>query len=773
MTMTAPRWQPQRPCPIPGHPQHDDLDEAPQVITETAWRRLAAWLAHAPAERLPLPAVLLTWPAAWIMHELAVPVLPLAWATIAATIITWLFWASRHRRVRNARQGAPEGQGTPARALFWPTEAALVAAVWGSWIAVAVVFGPTARPGRWPTVLYLAGAAGGYWWLRRHDAVRAARRRRDQAAADLADKRAWHQILARIGLDGWHVQERRPTNLGEERLITTSPENALASRIAANGSAIAEKLAHILGLPYGRIDLATTEFPGELIIAIRTVDVSVRDAAYHPMTTPWPEAEPSPFADWFPPAASIRDSAIWGFSPEDGSALAVQLLTAIGGRTVGVIGMTGSGKSNLLNNVREHVTRCADARLVQLNGAHMGDELTWEPLSALTLCGPVATDEKVRADIAEALAALCLLVTNRSATLAQTGHSTFQPTDTDPAVAVVIDEVDEIVKHVPGAGAALEFLASKQRKSALCLLLATQRAIIAALGGGAVRANMSEVLVGTVARATESRHATGAETEIPDIRDYSKGVPGYFQSWDPHAKAVTGRGRAFLLGKPPEELAYIKRLVSARTHLRDWAIPDLPPLALDGGQAADVATADATAHGIAALRARLAGITQPAPPAPAAPAAPAVPPSPAVPIPLGIPPQIGPALLRLLDAPEGTTASAAGLAIGKSKTVALEYLALLRDRGIATTTGGGRATRWHRTTPAAPPAPAPAEHPAPPGFVTVEALADAVHDGLVDVDDETREVFEQARQIRDRQRAARPHLTVVHPPDDDAAGDAT
>ena len=131
------------------------------------------------------------------------------------------------------------------------------------------------------------------------------------------------------------------TNLGEERLITTSPENALATRIAASSAAIAEKLAHILGLPYGRIDFTTTEFPGELIIGIRTVDLSVRDAAYHPMTTPWPDAEPSPFADWFPETASIRDPMIWGFSPEDGSALTVELFSEIGGRAVGVIGMTG------------------------------------------------------------------------------------------------------------------------------------------------------------------------------------------------------------------------------------------------------------------------------------------------------------------------------------------------------------------------------------------------------------------------------------------------
>ena len=37
-----------------------------------------------------------------------------------------------------------------------------------------------------------------------------------------------------------------------------------------------------------------------------------------------------------------------------------------------------------------------DAALVQLNGAHMADELTWEPLAAATACGPAASDEEVR-----------------------------------------------------------------------------------------------------------------------------------------------------------------------------------------------------------------------------------------------------------------------------------------------------------------------------------------------------------------------------------------
>jgi hypothetical protein len=744
-------WRPERPCPIPGHPQDGAPDDEPRLVTETAWQRLQAWHLHAPAERLPLPAILLTWPACWLLHAAGVPSSVPACGTAGAVVLAWTAW-HRHRKKSPHPRLAP-------------FEAAAVAAACGGWVTAAVTWGPLGWPYRLLTCIYVTGAAAGYWWLHAHEAVRAARKRRDDAAAERADRRAWHQILPRVGLDGWHVQWARDTNLGEERLITTSPENALATRIAANSAAIAEKLAHILGLPYGRIDFTTTDYPGELIIGIRTVDLSVRDAAYHPMTAPWPDPQPSPFADWFPGTDTIRTPVTWGFCPEDGSALAMELFSDIGGRTVGVIGMTGSGKSNLLNGAREKVTRCPDARLVQLNGAHMGDELTWEPLSALTLCGPVATDEALRANIAKALAGLCLLVTNRSATLAETGHSTFQPTPQHPAVTVVIDEVDEIVKHVPGAGQALEFLASKQRKSAVCLLLATQRAIVAALGGGAVRANMSEVLVGKVARATESRHATGAEKEIPDIREYAKGAPGYFQRWDPHSGQISGRGRALLLGKPPEELAYMKRLVQARRHLRDWSIPDMPPLTLDGPgeQATAEPGGDATRQQIGALRGRLASITQTDNQPAARPPATAVQP---YPLPLEIPQANGQALLRLLARPDGVNAKEAGQVVGKSKSRAGDYLRILASQGIAVRTGSSRASRYRLASLHRPPAVHAPERP--DGYVTIETLADAVHDGLVDVDDETRAVLEQARQIRG-QAARPPHLHVVPDPESDAS----
>jgi hypothetical protein len=496
------------------------------------------------------------------------------------------------------------------------------------------------------------------------------------------------------------------------------------------------------------IDPAASALLHDVADAVAHADPSVKGTVYHPLTTPWPSAEPSPYAGWFPAEATIRDPVPVGIIPETGDPMTLTLFDEIGAKAIGVHGATGSGKSTLLNGVRERVTAMTDAALVQLNGAHMGDELTWEPLAAATACGPAASDEDVRDKILAVLGWAQQLVTDRSATLAQTGHSVFQPTPDDPAYVLMVDEVDEVVASVPGSGAILEFLASKQRKSAVCLILATQRATQKQTGGGMVRANLSQVVIGNTNRATESRHATGAEADIPDISEYSRGRKGYFQIWDPQAKEITARGRTFLLGVPPDELAYCKRIVDARRGARRVLPgPDLVPDAPRGhgpqGRAPGEHAPGAAAPCVSEMRARLAAARERAEAAPGS--APvrhrAVP---------GVPPEAMAVLMRLLAAPGGTTASAAGLALGKSKSSALDYLAALRDRGIAEKTGGGRGSRF-RLVRAQPPA-APESRP----HTTLEALAQAVHDGLVDASDEQRVVLEQVWQI-----ANRPRLTIL------------
>lgn len=734
------QWQPTRPCPIPGHPADSDTDAV--VVPDSLLARMRRWHLSAPAERLPLPMIPGVWTAAEILHLTGIPGFIPGAATVAGALAAG--WIGERRQDPDAKYPRMRG-----------AEMAAVTGVTGGWLTAATTIGPLAGSPPLLSILYGLGSVGGYWWLRHHEAILGARRKRADLADEIADRAQWHQILHRIGLSGWHVQERTETLIGEERLITTSPENALASHIAKASAGIAEKLAHILGLPYGRIDIRTTDYPGELVIGIRTVDLSTRTAAYHPYTMPWPDKEPSPFTALFPETDTIRNPVIWGFSPEDGSPLPLELFSDIGGRAVGVIGMTGSGKSTVLNDVREHVTRCVDARLVQLNGAHMGDELTWEPLSAVTVCGPSASDEAVCHDIAEVLAWACEEVTTRSATLAETGYSTFQPTPENPAIVIIIDEVDEVIKNVPGAGPAIEFLAGKQRKSAVCLVEATQRATVKALGGGGVRANMSQVLVGKVARQGESRHATGAESEIPDIREYSKGEPGYFQSWNPHSGTVDGRGRAFLLGKPPEELAYIKRLVNARKGWRDWSIPNAAPLVLDGGESAAAEAQDSQASEVGGLRARLAGIAgvrqdddrDDEDEAPA----------PRHRLPLTVPRAIGDRLMALLAA-GGVSSAQAAEALGISKSTAHGYLSTLRDAGVADLNDkGGRGSKF---VLARKPEPSP-----PASYVTLQDLAEAVRDGRAgDVDDGARTVLAKVLHV-----GQRPALTVVPNQESDAS----
>jgi hypothetical protein len=327
---------------------------------------------------------------------------------------------------------------------------------------------------------------------------------------------------------------------------------------------------------------------------------------------------------------------------------------------------------------------------------------------------------------------------------------------------------------VPGSGPILEFLASKQRKSAVCLILATQRATQKQTGGGMVRANLSQVIIGNTNRATESRHATGAEAEIPDISEYSRGRKGYFQIWDPQAKEITARGRTFLLGVPPDELAYCKRIVDARKGTRRALPgPDLAPGAPRGHAPGERVPGEhapgAAAPGVSEMRARLAAARAASERAPAAagPARPA-----GMRLPADIPPADAQALLTLLGEPQGTSAGPAGAAIGKSKATAWRYLNMLRERGIAELVTAGRSSRYRLAGKSGPqPEPEAEQRQRSPGYLTIQALAEAVHAGLADADEATREVLEKVREIE--RRHARPHLTVVPPlPGDAREGDA-
>ncbi len=715
-----------RPCPLPGHPQDED---EPALVTDSAWARLQAWHLHAPAERLPLPVALLTWPAAWVLHAARVPGHVITYAAVAAAVACWLTWRRHGRTSQHPR--------------LLPTEAALVAAAIGGWLAAAVTWGPLGWPGHLLTWIYVGGAAGGYWWLRRHEAVRAARQRREDAAGWAAQKAEWHRVAHLIGLGDFHLQKATKTRLGEELLLTSAPGSDLASRIAASSRPYAEKYAHLRGLPYGRVDIRLTEYPGQLVIEVREKDPSVNGPVTHPALDP-----DSPYRDWFPEPASIRDPIPIGVIPETGEPMELVLWDEEGGKAVGVYSMTGGGKTNMLDVLRERITAMDDAILVQLNGAGSGDELSWEPLAAVTAAGLQADNPDLRGRIIGALQWARHLIGERAETAAHTGDSVFQPTRQDPAVVVMIDEIDE-TGNIEGATKLLEFLASKQRKSAVCLILAGQRATVAWTGGSGVRVNLSTVVYGMLARDSEARHAVGAENELPDISEYSRGQAGYFGIYSVRQKKLVQRGRTFYIGKLRDQ----QQNIIAR---RD---PATRPVLEHAGEAAAPAPAqDRQAPGSSALREKLAHARElnEGRPLPGRPGA--------LPVVPGVPPETMAVLYPLL-ASARTSAAAVGLRLGVSKTTAYEYLAAMREYGFAEVAGGGRSSGWQ--LPERPEVPEEMKEPlrqytTASQYTSLVDLAQAVHDGLVDADDDARSVLEEVRRIAGRKR-----LSVVPDPPGD------
>jgi hypothetical protein len=98
-----------------------------------------------------------------------------------------------------------------------------------------------------------------------------------------------------------------------------------------------------------------------------------------------------------------------------------------------------------------------------------------------------------------------------------------------------------------------------------------------------------------------------------------------------------------------------------------------------------------------------------------------------------------------------TSAAAVGLRLGVSKTTAHGYLAAMRQYGIAEVTGSGRSSGWQLTQRPPMPEP-PGRYATTARYATLEDLAQAVHDGLVDADEDARTVLEQVRRIAGRKR---------------------
>ena len=343
----------ERPCAFPPHP--DNAEPEALAVADSALSRFRGWLRHAPAERLPLPAVPAVWTTAELMHLAAVPGLYPGAATAAAALGAG--WLGERRVSAYSRN--------PDRARMRGAEVAAVTGTVGAWLTAATAWGPLAGPDHLMSLVYLAGAVGGYWWIRSHHAVRAARARRDEAAAWREQKAAWHRLAPLLGLHGSHLLEYSETLLGDTTLIDTRGTGKRASQV--NAREVAERLGELDMIPVGRIDVEPDRIPGRLRITVRRND-PWKHALAHPVIDP-----ESPYSRYVEYPTSCRKPLVIGGDPETGAPLRLTLWDEDEGAKVVFVGAKkGSGKSVLLSCIKERITACTDARLIQVNSPRRG-----------------------------------------------------------------------------------------------------------------------------------------------------------------------------------------------------------------------------------------------------------------------------------------------------------------------------------------------------------------------------------------------------------------
>lgn len=402
--------------------------------------------------------------------------------------------------------------------------AATVTAAAGSWLTLATAHGPGRAP--LPAILLLATVSLAVpWWTHR--------RRRARVKVDRVIH-AWPDIAESIGLTGSRIMTAVVDTWGWRARVKLRP-----------GQTVADVVSHVPA-----IESALGTRPGAVRVeqdpahAGRCV-MRVLAADPHAGAIPWPG----------PTARSLADPIALGVF-EDATTARVPLLrrhTLIGGTT-------GSGKSGVLNVILGNLAACPDVVLwgIDLKG---GMELRpWAPCLARLATTPA---EATRL-LADAVAVL-----DARAHAAGRDHTrVWQPSPTAPALVIIIDEYAELVDTAPIAVGHAESIARRGRAVAVDLLAATQRPTQKAMGGGALRSQMS---VRVCLRVRERR-------DVDLILDQGMLAAGW------HAHTLDAPGKFYLLADGHTQPRRARAYHVTDDHVRATAAryatsrPDLDPL---------------------------------------------------------------------------------------------------------------------------------------------------------------------------------------------------
>lgn len=228
-----------------------------------------------------------------------------------------------------------------------------------------------------------------------------------------------------------------------------------------------------------------------------------------------PHANPIPWPGTF--SRSITQPIELGLA-EDGQPARISILR----RNVLIGGMTGAGKSVILNIIIAALIRCLDVELwgVDLKG---GMELApWARHMRKLATTPEEADQLFRDAVTE--------LNKRAERKAAEGRKVWDPARHEPAIVIIVDEYAELTDESHDCA---DPIARRGRAVAVNLIAATQRPTQQAMGRQAVRSQMD---VRICLRVRERRDA-----------DLVLGQGAYLAGWHPHTLTQPG---TFLVSDP-------------------------------------------------------------------------------------------------------------------------------------------------------------------------------------------------------------------------------
>jgi DNA segregation ATPase FtsK/SpoIIIE, S-DNA-T family len=495
-------------------------------------RRAAAALAHAAwryrSELAPVTTTLaVALCAAWAHHRNPRWAIGLALLTVALT----------------AALAIPPGRWPVGRfAARWPVVArpaerlyaASVVGLAGAWLSAATRWGPTTPP--LPTVAILGTLAAGLpWWVDR-------RRRARVRVARIIDR--WPTFADAIGLPGSRVLSAVVDTWG------------WSARLALRRGQTAR---HVVSAA-GAIESALGVRPG----AVRAEpDGDRADRALVRVVEDDPHARPIP---WQPPTGprSVADPIELGVF-EDGNPVLLRLLY----RNTLIGGIVGSGKSGVLNVILAALAGCPD---VVVWGVDLKGGMELQPWAGC-LDRLATTPDQAVALLRAALAEFDRRTTRTKAA----GQRLWQPTPTDPALIILIDQYAELPDP---AKPLADSVSRRDRAVAVNLLIATQRPTQKAMGEGAVRQQADVRICLRVREPRDADLILGQGATATGWHPNTLDAPGKFLISDPD-HTTPRPARAYLI-TDNDVTRTATRHASRRPHLTTIPTPTSAPTPAPG-----------------------------------------------------------------------------------------------------------------------------------------------------------------------------------------------